>query len=414
MRTDEELLAKAKELAEAKLGWGNSKAWTNQDFLALGKKITDETGAAISHMTWKRLWGKVKYDGLPQTYTLNTLVQFTGYESWRDFVVKNENQMPAKQKPVKPALLYSLVLSTVIICVLFFAWSGKSKIDSKDYSFSSRATRKAGVPNSVVFNFNAVKAPGDSVIIQQSWDTTRRTTVSKLERQHTLLYTFPGYFEPKLIVGRQVVQHHGLLIPSDGWLTAIVHAPVPVYFKKADAIANGKMTLPVTKMKAQNISFTPQPPMLSFCNVRDFGKIYSDDFVFETSVRNDYREGSAVCQTTNIYLLCEGTAINIPLCEKGCESANNLFFTTYSAPGKKKDLSAFGVDFNDFVKVRIVSAHGKATIFIDSKPVYTIDRQIMRSKIIGIDFVFQGTGSVDYVRLSNRLVSFDDEFNQRP
>jgi hypothetical protein len=39
-----------------------------------------------------------------------------------------------------------------------------------------------------------------------------------------------------------------------------------------------------------------------------------------------------------------------------------------------------------------------------------VNKDISRSKIIGIDFVFQGTGSVDYVKLTNGKVSFDDEF----
>jgi hypothetical protein len=262
----------------------------------------------------------------------------------------------------------------------------------------------------VVFNFDAHKAPGDSIIIQQSWDTTRRTVLSKKEHQHTLIYYFPGFFQPKLIAGGQIVKEHGLLIPSDGWLAAIMRMPMPVYFDKAAFLSGGKMSLGIGQIEAQHVSLTPDPPNVSFCNVRDFGEIYTDDFTFETSVRNDYHDGSAVCQMTNIYLLCEGTAINIPLCSKGCESANNFYFTTYVVSGKKQDLSAFGVDFTNFAKVRIESARGKALIYVNNKLAFQVDHGISRSKIIGIDFVFQGTGSVNYVRLSNQKVSFDNEF----
>ena len=41
---------------------------------------------------------------------------------------------------------------------------------------------------------------------------------------------------------------------------------------------------------------------------------------------------------------------------------------------------------------------------------YEID-VLKRSKIIGIYFGFEGTGSVDYVRLWNDDVVFDDQFN---
>lgn len=170
----------------------------------------------------------------------------------------------------------------------------KTNIDAvnpKDYSFSSKEVLKMGLPNSVIFNYYATRAPSDSVIIQQSWDITRRTMVSKDQHQHTLIYYFPGFFKPKLVVDNQVVKEHNLLIKSDGWLTAIQASPMPVYFKKEDVIANGKMALSIDKIKVQNVSVTPQAPLLSYSNVQDFGEIYSDNFIFETSLRNDYRFG---------------------------------------------------------------------------------------------------------------------------
>ena len=102
--------------------------------------------------------------------------------------------------------------------------------------------------------------------------------------------------------------------------------------------------------------------------------------------------------------------MGIPLCTKGCVSDMSLFFTGFDAPGKQVDLSAFGVDFDDFVRVRIESVKGKAKIFLNDNLAFQIDHDIVKSKIIGIDFVFQGTGSVDYVKLENEKVKFEDTF----
>lgn len=448
MLSDEVLLARARRLIEDHVGWGNSADWTNQDFIALSKKIREDTGASVSHVTLKRLWGKVKYNGLPQIYTLNTLVQFLGYQGWRDFKVKNEDPAPPESNEGHTAaemsnrhvsakensaymssvsireskspsagslqlskiLFFAILLIGLAAVLIFYFPATRKKIDPKDYAFGSRQILQAGIPNSVVFNFDATKSPSDSVIIQQSWDKRLRTSVAKDQHQHTLIYYFPGFFNPKLLVDGQIVKELDLLIKSDGWLTAIGALPVPVYFAKKDVFAGGMMSLPIDKIKAQHLDPGPQAPLLSYINVQDFGEIYTDDFVFETSLRNDYREGSSVCQMTNIYLLCEGTAIGIPLCAKGCESAISFFFTDFRLSGKEKDLSAFGVDFKNFVKLRIESTNGKAKIFLDDKLAYLVDHPITRSKIIGIDFVFQGTGSVDYVKLSDRRVSFDDEF----
>src|SRR6201999_4420071 len=118
-------------------------------------------------------------------------------------------------------------------------------------------------------------------------------------------------------------------IKSDGWLPLVEQDPVPLYFKKEEAIAGGKMSLSTDQIKAKNIPMQPSPPTVMFSNVGDFGEIYSDRFVFETAVKNDYSEGSAACQLTRIYLLCEGTAIWVPLVAKGCVSNIDLFFTYF-------------------------------------------------------------------------------------
>ena len=86
---DQALMQQVKRLFEEKTGWGDSDLWSNQDFLELSEMIFDQTGIALSHVTLKRIWGKVRYESLPHTRTLNTIVQFLGYRSWREFCVKN-------------------------------------------------------------------------------------------------------------------------------------------------------------------------------------------------------------------------------------------------------------------------------------------------------------------------------------
>lgn len=82
---DQRLIRQLKRLFEEKTGWGDSDQWNNQDFLELSVMIFDQTGIALSHVTLKRIWGKVRYESLPHTSTLNTIVQFLGYRNWREF-----------------------------------------------------------------------------------------------------------------------------------------------------------------------------------------------------------------------------------------------------------------------------------------------------------------------------------------
>jgi hypothetical protein len=435
MSTDEFLIEKTIELYESNTGWGDSNDWTNQDFVILSEKIQERTGVALSHVTLKRVWGKVKYDSLPNTHTLDTLVQFLGYKNWRDFKSQNANVAlnaktgkdvvingshingyhaevkPAPKKDhrlLKTSLFIAVPVAAILVIVLFKRYY--PNVVNNDYAFSSKKVVSEGLPNSVIFNYDATKAPTDSVIIQQSWDPHLQVKVSKYQHQHTCIYYYPDYYKAKLIVGGKIVSMHRLLIKSNGWLPILTQSPVPIYFSKKEVTANGKMAVSVDQIQSKNVKMQPEPPTVMYSNVTDFGEIYSDDFVFETSVKNDYHEGAAICQLTKLYILCEGTAIGIPLCAKGCISNVDLMFTNFYTSGKQSDLSAFGVDFNSFVKVRVESKNRKAKIFINDKLVYSVDKDIIKSKIIGFDFTFQGTGSVDYVKLSNGKVNYEDDF----
>lgn len=465
MLTDENLIRQVIKLYEEKTGWGDSTQWSNQDFLQLSELIREQTAVTISHVTLKRIWGKVKYESLPNTHTLNTLVQFLGYENWRDFSVKQAEpspppapapaplaaetalpsaavggthgqpagvqgsatagtQLPAADvQPPKDAAAaarrrekwmrraaWAAVPVALVFLILLFLHAQQPSPQAQDYVFNSKKTVSVGLPNSVIFNYDASRSPDDSVVIQQSWDTTRRVKVPKNGRQYTSIYYYPDFYHATLQVHGKVVKTHNLLIESDGWLPIVAQEPVPVYFTKADAMVDGKMQLTIDQIKQKNIPMQPKPPTVFFSNVRDFGEIYSDNFTFETSLRDDYSEGSSACQDTRIYLLCEGTAIWIPLTAKGCVSNSDLFFTYYYTSGTREDLSNFGVDFSKYVKLRIESDSGRARILINDKLAYTVPRHIIRSKIIGIDFQFQGTGSVDYVSLGNGKVSYKDDF----
>ena len=431
----EELIETLKQQYETATGWGDSRGWTNQDFINLSEQIRERTGVTLSHVTLKRIWGKVKYDSLPNTYTLDTLANFIGFSGWRSFVAthqKNRNGVatledvvlepqPGQAKPVvtdghknqRKTLLPLFAIATIVTALVVTYLSIKRTppaIIFSDYTFSSKTVVTQGLPNSVIFNYDATKAPGDSVIIQQSWDKKLQQKVSKNQHQYTSIYYYPDYYRAKLIVNNQLVKQHNLLIRSNGWVSAVTLRPVPVYFDSVDVIKNGKMGISAQQIKNKNIQMEPTPPGVFFGNVKDFGPIYSDDFVFETSLKNDYHEGAAACQQTHIYILCQGTAIGIPLCAKGCVSDVDFVFTDFFKSGKTHDLSIFGVDFSKYIKVRVESHNGVGKVYLDDKLVYTVDKYITRTKIIGIEYSFQGTGSVDYVKLSNGKVNYEDNF----
>jgi hypothetical protein len=428
------LIKKVKALIEDRLGWGDSAHWTNQDFHELSDRILEATGVNMNAVTLKRIWGRVKYTSAPSTTTLDTLARFVGYENWRAFksqgvvpVLTPEPSMllsaieqggqatPAHQKQphktrrhLKISMLLLLIAASIYGSYSFLGRNAMA--DPQDYHFSSKTAVIKGVPNSVLFDIDARKATDDSVLLQQSWDERLQVTLPKEQRQHTAIYYYPGNFTAKLLVKGNVVKQHNLLIQTNGWLPLIEQFPVPLYLKNEEVRQDGKMEVDPKLLETKRLQSAPAPPYVAFYNTRDFGAIYSDDFQFETVLKNTYTEGAGICQKTYIMLQCIDNMIWIPLCEKGCVSDANLMFTNYARSGKRTDLSTFGVDFSDAVKLRIEAKAGNARIYINGQLAYTIAENIARAKIIGIGFRFQGSGLVDYVKLWNGEEIFEDRF----
>lgn len=430
--TDDIALEKCKSQIESELGWGDSSRWHTQDFETLSNNIRARTGVTLSVATLKRLWGKIRYDSKPTPTTLNTLAQYLGYESWRSFRVTEEaNRLKHVSKPAPESIPRAtrrtpwLTLLVVLLVIsggayLFIALKSPPRVDNTLFSFSSKKVVDVGVPNTVIFDYDATAAsPDDSVFIQQSWDSNLSRQVPYDQRQHTSIYYIPGFFEAKLVVNGQVVKEHNLLITTQGWLP-LVEQPhssgalregetrTPVYFKQEDAIHDGILHLPLEKIEQANINLQPNPPWTAYYYVREFGGLMSDDMVFETSLRNDYREGANACQYVEIRLQFEGPAVLIPLSAKGCVANIGIADTD----GTQRDLSAFGSDFKDWVNVKCVIKDKIAEIFVDNTSAIKLRVTGGRAKMVEVGFRFQGTGSVDFIKLSDNggKVFYNEDF----
>ncbi len=420
-------------LIEEKMGWGNAENWANKDFEQLSEHLAMATGVTLSITTLKRVWGRVKYNSAPTTTTLNTLAVFIGYENWRSFehaqqdshaVDSGLSSIPPK-KPISGLIrLYLLfkghkrmAVATTTACLLIITIVAFIQIIPKpllasDYSLRSRLVVK-GLPNSVIFQYKASASPTDSVFIQQSWDPERRQPVPKNGNQHTAIYYYPGYYQAKLIVGSQVVQTHDLIIPSEGWNVGVRQEPVPVYFSSSEALHDGALYLPLTAIQKQNISLQPIPPKIQYRYVKDFKNLMTDNFVFETSLKNEYKQGSAACQKTNIVILCRNEFLSIPLVAKGCVGNLRLHLAGHEANSKTTDLSGFGTNMSDWVNVRCEVRNKHLSLWINGNRIYEAVLNKKPVGIVGISYVFEGTGAVDYTRFAriNGEVIFEDNFD---
>ncbi len=422
MQNDKAVLKHCLTLVEKKVGWGESGKWTNADFEALGEKILQETGVSLSTSTLKRLWGRVKYTSTPQAATLNALAQFVGYPSYRDFALAQKpeakpedvilgraiettlsQKVPFRQRSLSKSTIWSigLVMGFGLSLLIAFSLSRKQnseQLSTPKYAFSSRPVT-TGIPNSVVFTFDVSEAKTDCLFVQQTWDRSKRFTIEKDQYEATSIYYYPGFFTAKLTVDSTVVKQHKLLIKTDGWLPMVEREPVPVYFKPEESTHDGAFGLSTTQLASRNIATQPEVPVVFYYYVDDFGMLFSDNFTLETRVKNTFSVGSGACQKTQVVVLCEQGFFVIPLSIPGCTSALDAAIPGKYIRGSKADLSRLGVDFKDWIEIRLEAKDKRVEVLLDGTPVLRKTFSADAGKVVGIGYSFEGTGLVDYVRL---------------
>ncbi len=390
------------ELIEQRFARGPRKQWNTDDFRMLSESIQEATGTLLSVSTLKRLSGKVSYASKPNNSTLNALVGYVGFKDWRTFLKNTVTIEPVvNTKPNKKSWPKYImpILALAIGLVIYFYYSPNVKTyNPDDFTFDSRPV-STGLPNSVVFDYDASAAAADSKIeIQQYWDETKHMTIDKTDSIATSIYYHPGFFKSKLIVDSIIVKENDVFIPTEDWLGIIEKDPRPIYLDQSDILKEDNMAITPELVASHHLDPRTSQVIVSFYQVRDFGELYTDNFKMTATLKNDFNEGiSGACQGAQVFILYNGGAVGIPLAKKGCASDLTLMTFKEFVDGKKNDLSGFGVDFTDYVQLKCISKNEKLDVFLDGTLVYKMDVPHHHSKIKGITIHFEGAGSVNNV-----------------
>lgn len=393
---------------EVLINRGDAARWGNYDFEKLSELIADKTNVQLSVSTLKRVWGKVTYKNAPSLTTLNTLAQFLGWADWRAYTappgpaagqLPNDRAAVETTRPVKRnnrALLYAM-LEIMILVVLagLFAFSGKKpKPDPSKFSFSLNKVISEGVPNSVVFTYDATAAQTDSVHIAQTWDVRRKTLVPRDKHAHSAIYYYPGFFNAKLLVDGEVMKNENLQITSDGWLCLAENEPEPLYFKKENCIREDRVEVDTNALRAYNLSLYPKPPRIRFFNQLDLGDLQNDNFIFETTVRNAFTQSAGACQHVEVLIQCRNNIIIIPLSSKNCIGDLSLVAGSYYATSTNADLSGFGCDLTQWATLRVETENRQMRLFVNGREAYQLVIPDNPTGIVGLQYRFDGVGAV--------------------
>ncbi|CAG5006819.1 hypothetical protein DYBT9275_03903 [Dyadobacter sp. CECT 9275] len=394
-------LEKLRRLIEQRLGWGSSDDWQGRDFDKLSELIFEQTKVSLSDSTLKRLWGKINYQSLPSSTTLDTLARFAGFDSWRVFVtqsiaVPHQNATIAESRGQLWLVVAGAAILSVISVVIFLS-TQQAATDNAEYSFSSKHLDRT-IPNSVIFTYDATAAR-DSVFIQLAGDEKRKTAVDKNAHTFSITHYEPGFYNPQLVVGQKVVKTHDVLIATKGWLAWIANGPIPVYLDSTSYIFPDKLEFPVRSLVEKVPDSESTPCYIRYYNVGNFGSIPVTDFSFSTQVKSNYKSGAAACQYIIIQLITDGTPIKIPLSAKGCVSELALTSFGQIVSGRHADLSNFGIDPSSWVNVSCRSYANKIQYFVDGNLAYEGHLPDRKTNIVGVGFSFLGTGAARQIEL---------------
>ena len=405
--SEEALLGKCRDIIEDRLGWGPADRWSNADFEVLSDRIADVTDVSLSATTLKRVWGRVAYASKPSTTTLDALARFAGYDHWRHFRSSVSPETATGYPTVDHFswLVPSLAVAVVLGLILSFVPPGGERSGDRtdpapaplapaDFALDFRPVT-GGIPNSVVFTYDAAAAGDSTVYLQQSWDPNRREQLDPAGSTHTSMYYLPGFYRAKLVVGNQIVRERELFLPSDGWIAAVDGEDSPVYLKPGEIRHNGLLAVTPSILSNYGIPLQPATPSTALINVRTLDGLRTDDFTFRTRFRHTYAEGSAACQRARVTLLLKDGVIVLPFSAPGCVAELNAYIGGQAINGRTTDLSAFGVMGAGWTELEVRGAADSLVVNVNEEPALSVARSEDVREIIGLQYDFVGTGAVD-------------------
>jgi hypothetical protein len=151
----------------------------------------------------------------------------------------------------------------------------------------------------------------------------------------------------------------------------------------------------------KEIKAITEPTWLTYHLVKPFGDLQSDNFTLESSLKNTFAEGPAVCKTAKIFVLCTKGAFIIPFTIPGCISEINLMASDHYLAGNSNDLSSFSADLSEWANVKVEVKNRVMKIFLNEKLIRQETYKEDAGEVVGLRFSFLGAGAVKNVRLLN-------------
>lgn len=405
-------------LIETQLEWGKGDSWTNKDFETLSERIFTQTDKQISVTTLKRLWGRAKLIANPSIPTLDILAEFAGFEDWRSFSKQTaaETPIPSTKKTNTPVSMWGMfgllvvIIGTISTLLLQGSTVTKeprpplSETEKENITFDFEKVT-VGYPNTVIFRYDIGDVPYDSIAIQQSWDQGKRIKLDKAKGLATTTYYYPGYYATKLIINNEVIQEKDLYIPTDGWQSFVGgNVPQLIYVKPHQLIQDTSIYIHSDVLIEMN---RHSPTHLWLSNLLHEPSINGDHFDIETTFRLVQPTEKSICQNMWIVITGAKEVLRFQLSAPGCVGDLMFFLSMDMISGKDHDLSAFGVQPNEWTNFKVKNRYNQLFVSINDEPVFAHELPDGIGEIGGVQFIFEGLGEVDVLKMVDKDEAID-------
>lgn len=431
--SEQDFLEICKTRVEEKYHLGNGDHRLKQrDFEYLIDLIEETCSTKLSVSTLKRVWRETSTQN-PHPATLDALVSILGYKDWLEFKVDTATKAKgAESHPINAVepigfkksvfnrilqkkITLAAVALFIIVALIIFSFTSKGIItpaDADEVHFSVSNTVEAGVPTTVIFNYDLANVTAEKFYIQQDWDPNNRQEISPDSDYFTSVYYYPGFHKARILANETVLKTEDVFIRTEGWLAAAVHRDDdtrPVYLP-VEIRDSGVLTVSEDILPESGLDMT-RFEGLGFFNIGDFGDPDGHNFIAETRFRSKPVVNS-LCPFVQFTIHTEANIYYLQFTSMGCVGELSLMIGEKFISGNEHDLSAFGTDLSEWQEVSLQIDDKFATVLLNDENIYETRFEDDFGKVVGVDYRFSGLGSIDYLRFRNtdETIVYEDDF----
>lgn len=389
------------ELIEQKLKWEERSKWSNRDYIELSKKIQEETGTQLSTSSLRRIFGvgvDLPKNYTPQRDTRDALCRFIGFDSWYDYIEKEESKTERK---FNKTWLFFLVPFAVAFVWLIIHKSNKDTLVSekvvKELVFEGRQLYATTFPNTVVIKYKlkGYKKPYSIYWDDSTVDRDRMATTTILKNDSGVItHTYFDKDLSRILLqdgDKKTLATLSSYVSTQGWECFVKQGKT--HFKVDSSLFVNKTSNFVTNAYLESKGITPgEPYRVFYRNNDDFG-IDGGKFTFHSEFKPIFREDYVDCAHVQVLLGGTKGQFFFTLAQKGCAGViKNINLNRKALSGEENDLSGFTLANNKWADFRVEVAENIAQIYLNGEKILDEEFPGYMGEMMCIRIEFKGNG----------------------